>query len=184
MPVPERFPGLIVPPSGFPLPELSSAQPKIGASGHQAPEHRPARLPSDAGVLFYDGECTFCQRSVQFLQRYARRPIVAVPSSAFSQNWPRELRQAAEEEVIWINARGEAVGGILAVAAALRAAGRGWLASLLTFPPLLPFTRTVYRWVARNRYRFSSACAVDLRKPPIAPIDTARKTTLLPKPSR
>lgn len=116
------------------------------------PETFPhSRITNVHSVLLWDGECGFCARSVTWLHRHGRRPVSTQAFQSLLSELPQEVLATARDQVLWIAASGEVVGGSLAVIAALQAAGRpGWAALLRA---LQPFTRWGYRLVARNRAR-------------------------------
>jgi predicted DCC family thiol-disulfide oxidoreductase YuxK len=110
--------------------------------------HPPPALP---GILLWDGDCGFCQRSVRFLRRIARSPIPETPLQSFHSPMPD-----IGDQIAWVTAAGQVFGGVRAIAKALSSAGRPVLAAVLTLPVLYTVFRTVYRVVARNRHRLGS----------------------------
>lgn len=134
----------------------------------------PTRVPGDA-LLVYDGDCGFCTRSVQAIERWVR------PASVSFQPW-QGLDLAALEltedqvntAVQWCVPAGEgpAGGRLLARASGAAALGqvlrRGsapWqvLGTLLALPPVSWLAAGVYRLIARNRHRMpggTAACAL------------------------
>jgi predicted DCC family thiol-disulfide oxidoreductase YuxK len=84
--------------------------------------------------------------------------------------------ERAQQEVLWVPRTGDVVGGARAVAAALRAAGRGWalLGRLLQLAPVSRLADVVYRLVAANRMRLpggTAACALPPRTDAAPPTD-------------
>jgi predicted DCC family thiol-disulfide oxidoreductase YuxK len=109
------------------------------------------------GVLFFDGACGMCTRSVYFLERHNRTGNVETaplqgPGVAERLEIPADRLL---EAMRWLDASGAVYTGAEAWAAA-------WSVALGTRLPLrfyrLPGIRfiqdTVYRWVATHRYRF------------------------------
>ena len=107
-------------------------------------------------TLIYDGDCAFCLRCVQWMQKH----FTCVPQIvAWQQADLAKLGLTAEQcqtAVQWVSADSlhilsahkaiarvcKDAGGIITVA--------GWLMSLPVVSPLAGF---VYRWVARNRQK-------------------------------
>lgn len=114
-------------------------------------------------VLLWDGTCGFCANSVARFQWYARKPISVRPRQEVADSLPVAIRETMAGQILWISAEGAVYGGSEAMIRALRAAGRGGTASLLS--ACQPFTRLVYHWVARHRHWFGSpVCAIDPKR--------------------
>lgn len=114
------------------------------------------------GTLLWDDDCAFCARAIGVLHRLARSELDAQPARNHLGILPPQVAQTAADQVIWIDGSGSVCGGVTAIGAALRAAGRPGLAWLLTNPAVAPFARAAYRWIARNRHKLAasgSACA-------------------------
>lgn len=112
-----------------------------------------ARIPplDPRGVLLWDGKCGFCARWAGRFERLSRKPVGVRPVREVWEMLPEPARAAAAEEVLWVEPDGAIFGGGEAIARALSRAGR----PLLGFCFRNPFARAAYRWVARNRGRFS-----------------------------
>src|SRR5207248_11052558 len=109
------------------------------------------------GVLFYDGACGMCTRSVNFLMEHNRAGDLEIaplqsPGVAERLGIPSDRLL---EAMRWLDSSGAVYTGAEAWAAA-------WSAALGTRLPLrfyrIPGIRfiqnAVYRWVANHRYRF------------------------------
>jgi predicted DCC family thiol-disulfide oxidoreductase YuxK len=112
-----------------------------------------------APLLVYDGACGFCARSVQFILRHEQRhDLLFVPrDSELGKDLRRQFHLEAVESMLWI-ANGEAAIESGAVLNAAEYLGGIWSA-LATLGSLVPaFLRNpAYRFIARNRRRFSSS---------------------------
>ncbi|QOY91181.1 thiol-disulfide oxidoreductase DCC family protein [Paludibaculum fermentans] len=120
------------------------------------PETFPdCRVSTVRNVLLWDGECGFCASSVEWLHRHSQRPVAAQPVQSLLSELPETVRATARQQVLWIGAGGEILGGSRAVTAVLRASGHPAEAAILqAFQPL---TRWAYRLIARHRARLGAA---------------------------
>lgn len=122
------------------------------------------RRRSDA-TLVYDGDCSFCTRSVAAIGRLrlAEPRVVAfqhadLPALGLTAS-------QCERELQWVSADGRVDGGAQGVARLLLASGPPWamLGAALRRPPLSWLAAGVYRLVAANRHRLpggTPACAL------------------------
>jgi len=139
-------------------------------------EAEPAR--PDGPVVLFDGLCNFCNGSIQFIVDHERAETLRFAplqsdlakellERAFGADQARRLRGGASGEgdpdsvVLVDGARGftHSTAG-LQIARHLRAPYR-WLYALAVVPR--PIRDVVYRWIARNRYRWfgkSETCRV------------------------
>lgn len=109
-------------------------------------------------VVFFDGECGFCQRSARWLARFDRECRIDFATlqgelaaklgfSSFAQPRGGSL-------VVWRDDGSATFISSEALFEICRALGGGWR-FLEIFRPVPRVLRdAVYRWVARNRYRF------------------------------
>ncbi|WP_321472246.1 DCC1-like thiol-disulfide oxidoreductase family protein [uncultured Paludibaculum sp.] len=119
------------------------------------PEAFPrCRVNSVHSVLLWDGECGFCARCVEWLHRHSRIPVAAQPVQSLLSELPEEVRATASEQLLWITAEGEVLGGSRAIIAVLKATGHPGEGAVLRASQ--PVTRWVYRFVARHRARFGA----------------------------
>lgn len=122
-----------------------------------------AESPSTASVclplLVIDGDCAFCQASVERGRRVIGRfPAVASWQSLESRGHLVALGLDAatcSEAVQYVALDRRAHAAHDAVSALLLAAGRGWwlLGALMRVPGIHWLCGVAYRWVARNRHR-------------------------------
>ena len=121
-------------------------------------------------TLIYDGDCAFCLRCVQWMQKHFTRVPQIV---AWQQADLAALGVTAEQcqiAVQWVSADSTRIlSAHKAVARVCKDAGglitvAGWLMSM---PVVSPIAGVVYRWVARNRQKMpggTAACAIDVEK--------------------
>lgn len=111
-------------------------------------------------LLIFDGDCAFCTRCVQFIERRIRRhPRI--------QSWQKSdlpalgLTQEQCETAVQLVDRGKLLSAHVAVAHVLIYGKKGW--ALLGYAMLLPGIKqiagVVYRWVAKNRDRMPGGTA-------------------------
>jgi len=109
------------------------------------------------GVLFFDGACGMCTRSVYFLIKHDRtgnlrtEPFQTLgaaerlgvdPSHLFDMSW-------------WLDESGAVYGGAEAINAALSVAlGTRLPLRIYRIPGIRFVQNAVYRWIANHRYRF------------------------------
>lgn len=112
-------------------------------------------------TFVYDGDCGFCTRSAQFLQR-------RVPSAASIIPWQQADLSAlgltsaeCDRAVQWVAPGRPALAGPEAIAALLRASSLRWrlAGGLLAFRPVSALAWPIYRWIARNRHRMPGGTA-------------------------
>jgi len=122
--------------------------------------------PLTAPLLFYDGDCAFCARSVQFLLRHDRRRTVRFAARQGEAGRALEARHPAlrtVDSLLWLDTLGGAERVAVRSDAALAAArylGGGW-ALLAALGRVVPrsIRDAVYRLIARNRHRLTGAAA-------------------------
>lgn len=114
-------------------------------------------------VLVYDGDCEFCQKQVQLVERLDQQQrIEAIPFQSADLEAYGVDRRAAEEAMHLVTPSGKVRRGAEAARDVLRLLPRlRPLAWVFWVPGALPVAEAVYRWVARRRHRFgctSAAC--------------------------
>ena len=111
-------------------------------------------------LVLWDGECGFCRRSTQWLQKHDRFSALEFQANQDADISP-ELRAACQESVHVIQSNGE----ILKAGRAILFCGRftRWnrLARIGEWPIFLPFVELGYAFVARNRGLVSRWMFVD-----------------------
>jgi predicted DCC family thiol-disulfide oxidoreductase YuxK len=112
-------------------------------------------MDSVRGVLVYDGDCGFCTKSADLLDRRVRpdASIVAWQHTDLDR-WGLTPEEAAAA-VQWVSSDGVVASGHRAVANVLGQGGPGWrlLGRILLLPGVSWVAEKVYGWVAAHRYR-------------------------------
>jgi predicted DCC family thiol-disulfide oxidoreductase YuxK len=120
----------------------------------------PAERP-DADVVVYDGQCGICTAQVGKLpgwDRQQRLSYLSLHDEEVQRRWPDVSRDRLLNEMLIIDRSGRRHWGPEALRYLTRRLPRLWLAAPLAyFPGSMLLWRPLYRWVARNRYRFSGA---------------------------
>ena len=114
----------------------------------QAPRH----------VLFFDGECVLCNRSVHLvlkLDRHARLRFAAL-QGATGRDLLGEMTPAQRMEGVVLYTEGATVQGWRAIAkvGGVLYPWLRWTYRVLSLPPLPWLLGSIYAWVGRNRYRW------------------------------
>ena len=118
----------------------------------------PAPPPSStpAFTLFFDGECPFCVREVQWLLRRSRDGRLAAIDIAAPEFDAAAFGGTPESFMARIHGRradGTMIDGMQVFREAYAAVGLGWLVAPTGWPILRPLFDAGYRWFARNRVR-------------------------------
>ena len=118
----------------------------------------------DRSVLVYDGDCAFCQSSVDLLKRIGPDiEIVAWQLTDLVELGITEAQASDAVQLVWLD--GTIQSGHEAAAGALISAGGVWKATgrFMLLPGISWVAAKVYRLIADNRYRLpggTPACAV------------------------
>lgn len=116
-------------------------------------------------VLAYDGDCGFCQSSVDRIRSLAAPALEAVPWQFLPAGTTGEHLERLDREVLLLRGGTVLAGGADAVARWLGSSPSGaarLTGAVLRLPGVRLCARLVYRWVARNRHRLpggTPACA-------------------------
>lgn len=117
-------------------------------------------------TLAYDGDCGFCQASIDRIRTTAKPGIPAIPWQWLPRETTRPHQHRLDEEVLLLHGTTVSCGGAEALARFIGSSPyRTYrvLATVARLPALLPLARLVYRRVARNRHRLpggTPACAL------------------------
>jgi predicted DCC family thiol-disulfide oxidoreductase YuxK len=120
------------------------------------------RLDHDAAgrpwTLVYDGDCDVCGRVVRVVERWDRRKqIEAVPSQdpSVPARFPWIPAEAYADAMQLIGPGGRATQGADAIEELLGILPKGWMLGwIFKLPFVGRLADKLYRWFARNRYRF------------------------------
>lgn len=121
-------------------------------------------------VLAYDGDCGFCQTSVDRIRGLAAPTLEAVPWQFLPAASTAPYVQRLDREVLLLHGGRVLAGGADALARWLGtspSAAYRTLGAVLRLPGVRSCARVVYRWVSRNRHRLpggTPACAVPPRR--------------------
>ncbi|SCL26841.1 Predicted thiol-disulfide oxidoreductase YuxK, DCC family [Micromonospora nigra] len=119
----------------------------------------------ETSTFVYDGDCAFCTRCAEFIQRRIPTGARVVPWQFADLDRLGLTEAECEEAVQWVGADGRRAAGPDAIAALLRSSAPLWRAAGagLRFGPVRAAAWPAYRWVARNRHRLpggTAACAL------------------------
>lgn len=114
-------------------------------------------------AVLYDGHCRLCSGTAARLDRmdrYGRLELIDLHRPEAAARFPSLNRQRALQEIQAMDASGRCYSGVDAFARiGARLPGWRWVSWLLRVPILHGLAGLVYRWVARNRYRWNrDAC--------------------------
>jgi predicted DCC family thiol-disulfide oxidoreductase YuxK len=124
----------------------------------------PAQRP-EADVVIYDGQCGICSSQVRRLPTWdgqGRLSYLSLHDPEVQRRWPDVGHERLMQEMLIVDRNGNRHWGPDAVRYLTRRLRRLWLAAPFAyFPGSMLLWRPLYRWVARNRYRFSGKTCVD-----------------------
>ncbi|MEU6073014.1 DUF393 domain-containing protein [Micromonospora sp. NPDC047074] len=119
----------------------------------------------ERSTFVYDGDCAFCTRCAEFIDRRIPTAVRVVPWQFTDLDALGLTETECEEAVQWVGADGSRAAGPDAIARLLRGSGPLWrvAGTGLAFPPVRAAAWPAYRWVARNRHRLpggTAACSL------------------------
>ncbi|MCX4405876.1 MULTISPECIES: thiol-disulfide oxidoreductase DCC family protein [unclassified Streptomyces] len=117
-------------------------------------------------TLAYDGDCGFCQASIDRIHTTVKPTLPAIPWQWLPEETTRPHQDRLDEEVLLLHGTMVSCGGAEALTRFIGSSPyRTYrlLAAAVRLPAILPLARLVYRQVARNRHRLpggTPACAL------------------------
>lgn len=126
---------------------------------------------TDCDVVIFDGQCNFCRAGVEQLRHLdwgsPRLTFLSLHDPRTAERYPDLTHEQLMEQMYVVDRQGNRHGGADAVRYFSRRLPALWLAApLLHLPGTAGVWRWIYRFVARNRYRFagkncdSGACSI------------------------
>ena len=135
---------------------------QVAAANAELPS--PQALP-EADVVIYDGHCRFCTVQVRRLAKLDQRKRLAFLSlhdPEVARLYPDLSYEALMRDMYVVDRRGRRHAGAAAFRYLSRRIPLLWpLAPLMHIPGTLPIWQSLYRMVARRRYRFGRTDACD-----------------------
>lgn len=121
------------------------------------------RLPSPAerpgtDVVIYDGHCRICAGQLRTMERWLagrRLSYLSLHDPQVAERYADLTHEDMMRQMYLVDRTGRRHGGAAAVRYLSRRLPKlWWLAPLMHIPGSLPVWQALYRFVARNRYRF------------------------------
>ncbi|MFC3494367.1 thiol-disulfide oxidoreductase DCC family protein [Glycomyces rhizosphaerae] len=115
-------------------------------------------------TFLYDGDCAFCTKAAQFLEKHVRTTAEVTPWQWADLAGLGVSQAQAEEAVIWVEANYQQAGPD-AIAVLLRRAQWYWrpIGWFLSFKLVSKAAWPVYRLISRNRHKLpggTAACSL------------------------
>lgn len=135
--------------------------------------------------VIYDGQCSFCQRSLAVLQRLAGRPLFrlhdANDQARMRSMFPMLAETDTNQAMFVVTPQREVFEGFFAYRRMIGESPRLYLLRLIFYAPGASFLGPlIYAWVARNRRNLG--CSMD--EPERCGGHPGRKRSAAPRPSR
>lgn len=119
-------------------------------------------------VFLYDGDCAFCSKCADFIDRRVDTPASVQPWQWSDLEVLGVSADQCDAAVQWVSPGEPIAAGPDAIARLLRSAGGRvgvWklMGAVLSLPPVRRLAWPAYRWVARNRHRMpggTAACSL------------------------
>lgn len=132
-------------------------------AAHAPAEQRP--------VLVYDGDCGFCTKSVEVLERLVGPDVEVVAWQFADLDELGVTAERAQHEVLLVTPIGDVYGGAEAFAKLLAFERGPWTlpGAVLQLPGIDKTAAAVYRLIAENRYKLpggTPACALPADRRP------------------
>lgn len=118
--------------------------------------------PPRRDTVLYDGQCRFCRGQIALLRRLdhaGRLEFTSLHDPHVATAFPELSRKDLLDEMVLIDTRGRTWRGAAAVRYLSRRLPVLWPIALpLHLPGSMPLWNSLYRLVARNRYRIAGRC--------------------------
>ncbi len=104
-------------------------------------------------LLVFDGDCAFCRRCVQFMQRHFKKQPRISSWQSLDLTTLGLTQLQCEGAVQWVNVNGAIHSAHAAIAHTLIFAGKGWalLGHIILLPGIKQIAGIMYRQIANNR---------------------------------
>lgn len=114
-------------------------------------------MPEKIATMLYDGDCGFCERSIERWKKITGASILYFPYQEALPRFPKVTPADCKEAVQLVLSNGSVVSGAHAVFKALDLAGRFRVFHFLyeRLPLFGRVSEVVYQWVAHRRMLFS-----------------------------
>lgn len=113
-------------------------------------------------TVIYDGRCRFCRSQIAMLRRLdvvGSLEFISQHEPSVAQDFPELSPDDLHAQMYVVDRGGHARGGAEAVRYLTRRLPLLWpLAVLLHVPGSMPLWKTLYGFVARNRFRIAGTC--------------------------
>jgi predicted DCC family thiol-disulfide oxidoreductase YuxK len=113
-------------------------------------------------IVIYDGRCRFCRSQIALLRRLdvaGSLEFISQHEPSVAQDFPELSPDDLHAQMYVVDRGGHARGGAEAVRYLTRRLPLLWpLAVLLHVPGSMPLWKTLYGFVARNRFRIAGTC--------------------------
>ena len=125
-----------------------------------------AKIHAEKSFLIWDGDCAFCARCVQFIQRRIHTSATIVAHQKADLEVLGLTTEQCNQALQWVDSDGRIRSGSRAVAELLKSADRVWsvLGVLIDLPIIRLFSSAIYKLIAKNRQHLpggTAACALD-----------------------
>ncbi len=125
-----------------------------------------AKIHSEKSSWIWDGDCAFCARCVQFIQRRIHTSATIVAHQKADLKVLGLTTEQCNQALQWVNSEGRIRSGSRAVAELLKSANGVWpvLGVLIDLPIIRLISSAIYKLIAKNRQHLpggTAACALD-----------------------
>ncbi len=125
-----------------------------------------AKIHAEKSFLIWDGDCAFCARCVQFIQRRIHTSATIVAHQKADLEVLGLTTEQCNQALQWVDSDGQIRSGSRAVAELLKSADGVWpvLGVLIDLPIIRLFSSAIYKLIAKNRQHLpggTAACALD-----------------------